>query len=112
MSMIKTAIVSCVVLVAAHSVALAQSSTCSAAWSDHFCHTGNVPANADNHFIHLDVSGPCDLFAVVDRVNGLTVYQASTGWGRTEKTLGNVFSAYSVYLYGGVWPITNVTISN
>lgn len=113
MSMIKTsAILFGVVLAAAQSVALAQSDTCDAGWSDGFCHTANIPANSQFNFVHIDVSGPCDLFNVVDRVNGITVYQGSTGWGGMQKTIGGLYSEYSVYLYGGVWPLTNVTISN
>jgi hypothetical protein len=113
MSMIKiSAFVLGVALAAAPSMALAASSTCHAALRDGFCHTGNVPAHPQFHFVHVDVSGPCNLFTVVDRVNGVTVYQSSAGWGGHERTIGGLYSEYSVYLYGGSWPITSVTINN
>jgi hypothetical protein len=113
MSMIKiSAFVLGVALAAAPSVALAASDTCHAAWSDGFCHTDNIPAHPQHHFVHVDVSGPCNRFRVVDRVNGVTVYQGSSGWGGHERTIGGLYSAYSVYLYGGSWPITSVTINN
>jgi hypothetical protein len=111
--MIKTsAILFAVVLAAAPSMALAGSVGCSAAFSDGFCHTDNISANSQFHFVHVDVSGPCNLFAVRDRENGITVYQSSSGWGGKQKTIGGLYSEYSVYLYGGSWPFTNVTISN
>jgi hypothetical protein len=107
-----TAIVLGVALAVAPSMAMAGSTGCSVAYSDDFCHTDSLHANSQFHFLHIDVSGPCDLFTVVDNNNGLTVYQHSSGWGGFQKTLGNVYSDYSVYVYGGTWPITNVTISN
>ena len=113
MSMIKTsAILVAVALAAAPNLALAGSVGCSAAWGDGFCHTDNISANSQFHFVHVDVSGPCDLFTVVDRVNGITVYQSSSGWGGHERTIGGLYSAYSVYLYGGSWPFTSVTLAN
>jgi hypothetical protein len=113
MSMFKISAIICgVALVAASPVALAASAHCSASLSDGFCHTGGVPAHPEFHFVHVDVSGPCDLFTVVDNANFVTVYQNSSGWGGKEKTIGGLYSSYSVYLYGGVWPITSVTINN
>ena len=113
MSMIKTnALLLAVALAAAPSAAMAASTTCYAAFSDGFCHSDNIPANSQFHFVHVDVSGPCDLFTVVDRSNYVTVYQSSSGWGGREKTIGGLYSEYSVYLYGGTWPFTNVTLSN
>jgi hypothetical protein len=107
-----SAIVFAVALAATPAVSVASSAGCSAALSDGFCHTDNIPANRDFHFVHVDVSGPSDLFTVVDRSNYVTVYQSSSGWGGKEKTIGGLYSDYSVYLYGGVWPLTSVTISN
>lgn len=113
MSIIRT----CAILVAlalggGPSVAQAASATCHAAWGDGFCHTGNIPANSQFQFVNVSVNGPSSLFAVRDRSNGITVFQGSSGWSGYEKTIGGLYSEYSVYLYGGAWPITYVTISN
>ena len=113
MSIIKT----CAILVAlalggVPSMARAASNTCHAAWGDGFCHTANIPANPQFNFVIVSVNGPSSLFAVRDRANGITVFQGSSGWSGYEKTIGGLYSEYSVYLYGGAWPITHVTISN
>lgn len=111
--MIKTsAILLGVALALAPSAVMAESDTCYAGVSDGFCHTDNIPAHWQHHFVHVEVSGPCSLFTVVDRSNGIVVYQSSSGWGGKEKTIGGLYSDYSVYLYGGAWPVTNVTINN
>jgi hypothetical protein len=113
MSMIKTsAILVAVALAVMPPMAQAASSTCNAGWGDGFCHTDNIPANPQFHFVHVDVNGPCSLFTVRDRANGITVFQGSSGWSGYERTIGGLYSEYSVYLYGGAWPVTYVTISN
>lgn len=101
-----------VALAAAPAISAAETAACSVAFSDGFCHTDNIPANGSGHWVHVDVLGPSDLFRLVDRVNSVTVYQSSSGWGGKDHTVGGLYSSYSVYLYGGVWGFTNVTISN
>lgn len=96
----------------APSTSLAASSSCSVAWKSGFCRTGSVPANPQHHFLHMNVHGPCELFTVVDVANYITVFQGSTGWSGLEKTLGQVYSSYVVYVYGGVWPVSGATIDN
>jgi len=113
MTIIKISAIALVVaLAAAPSVVQAASETCSVAWSDHFCRTAPVPANPQFNFVHVNVTGPCDLFSVTDVNNGVLVFAASSGWGGFERTLGHVYSEYTVSVFSGVWPITSVTINN
>lgn len=107
-----SALLVAVAFAAAPASAMAQTAACSAAFSDGFCHTDNIPANGQFHFVHVDVHGPSDLFTVVDRENGIIVYQSNSGWGGRDHTVGGLYGSYSVYLYGGVWPVTNVTLTN
>jgi hypothetical protein len=107
-----SAILVAVVLATAPSVALGASSWCYARLGDGFCSTDSIPAHPQGYFVHVEVHGPCELFTVVDTANYITVYQSSSGWGGKEKTIGPVYSSYRAYLYGGTWPVTNITLNN
>src|SRR5262249_26372720 len=107
-----SAIALVVALAAAPSVAQAASEGCSVSISDGFCRTAPVAANPNGNFVHVTVSGPCDLFSVIDVNNGVSVYAAGTGWGGFEKTLPFVYSEYSVSIFNGLWPFTSTRINN
>jgi|ERR1043165_3317734 hypothetical protein len=112
MSMLKISAIVCgAALAAASPAALAATAKCSVDTSG-FCHSGSVPANLNGNFVHVHVSGPCELYTVVDNENYVTVGYGSSGWGGADGFLGGLWSRYSLYIYNGTWPFTSGYVDN
>lgn len=77
----------------------AASESCHTQFSVPVCTTDSIPANAQNHFVHVSV-GPFQTWSVHDVGNGVQVGHGTNGILGTERTITGLFGRY------------NATISN
>lgn len=99
-------------MLALSGTASAASSTCWADRDSGFCSTSCVQANSANHFVHISIGSFADAYHVRDCNNGVIVRSGSSGFWGVEKTITGLYSRYSVYLYGALWPGGHATIDN
>jgi hypothetical protein len=75
--------------------AVAASNTCWMVTEPWKCTTNSVSANAQAHFVHIDIS-PRVEYVVVDSNNGVVVNSGTSGWTGTRKTIIGLYSRYHI----------------
>jgi hypothetical protein len=72
---------------------LAASDDCGVGFAPASCRTKAIPANKENHFVHIMVS-PYMKYRVVDSTNGDVVARGTAGFFGVRKTITGLYAKY------------------
>lgn len=76
--------------------AKAQSATCVITVGQN-CYTNSIPANKNNHFVHITLSPFVD-YTVIDSKIDKVVYRGSSGFWGVKKTITGLYSDYKLHI--------------